>query len=98
MFSIRGSVTTVPALRKWAGVSKDIFLNKTVVNPYKSLIYAMEDFDEINLLDSKNPYLSEEDFYTQFSKPLVSDYLKKKIPWSFNFQTETNFHCHHGKL
>ena len=78
VFSIRGSVTTVPALRKWAGVSKDIFLNKTVVNPYKSLIYAMEDFDEINLLDSKNPYLSEEDFYTQFSKPLVSDYLKKK--------------------
>ena len=78
VFSIRGSITSVPALRKWAGVSKDLFLNKTVVNPYKSLIYAMEDFNEINLLDSKNPYLSEADFFTQFSKPLVSDYLKKK--------------------
>ncbi|WP_309640776.1 LTA synthase family protein [Flavobacterium sp.] len=77
-FSIRGSVNDVPALRKWAGVSSDGFLNKTIINPYRSLIYAMEDFDEINILNGKNPYLNEADFYGTFSKPQVSDYLKKQ--------------------
>ncbi len=78
VFSIRGSVTSVPAIRKWAGVSKDIFLNKTIINPFKSLLYALEDFNEINVLDSANPYLDDKEFYTQFSKPLVSDYILKK--------------------
>jgi phosphoglycerol transferase MdoB-like AlkP superfamily enzyme len=78
VFSIRGSITAVPAIRKWAGVSQDIFLNKTIINPFKSLLYALEDFNEINVLDSANPYLDEKEFYTQFSKPLVSDYLQKK--------------------
>ena len=78
IFSIRGSVTDVPALRKWAGVSSDPFLNKTIINPYRSLIYALEDFNEINILDGKNPYLNEVAFSNTFSKPLVSDYLKKQ--------------------
>jgi phosphoglycerol transferase MdoB-like AlkP superfamily enzyme len=78
IFSIRGSINDVPALRKWAGVSSDAFLNKTIINPYRSLIYAMEDFNEINILDGKNPYLNEADFHNTFSKPQVSDYLKKQ--------------------
>ena len=78
VFSIRGSVTDVPAIRKWAGVSKDAFLNKIVINPYRSLFYAKEDFDEINILEGKNPYMEETDFMTTFSKPFVSDYLKKQ--------------------
>lgn len=77
IFSLRGSVTSVPALRKWAGVSKDAFLNKTVINPYRSLIYAMEDFDEINLLSDVNPYMDEVSFKANFNQPLVTDYLKK---------------------
>jgi hypothetical protein len=78
IFSIRGSVTDVPALRKWAGVSSDPFLNKTIINPYRSLIYALEDFNEINILDGKNPYLNEAEFFSTFSKPTVSEYLKKQ--------------------
>ncbi len=78
VFSIRGSITAVPAIRKWAGVSQDIFLNKTIINPFKSLLYALQDFNEINVLDSANPYLDDKEFYAQFSKPLVSDYLQKK--------------------
>lgn len=78
VFSIRGSITAVPAIRKWSGVSKDIFLNKIIINPFKSLLYALEDFNEINVLDSSNPYLNDEEFYAQFSKPLVSDYLERK--------------------
>jgi phosphoglycerol transferase MdoB-like AlkP superfamily enzyme len=78
IFSIRGSVTDVPALRKWAGVSSDPFLNKTIINPYRSLIYALEDFNEINILDGKNPYLNETEFFSTFSKPNVSEYLKKQ--------------------
>jgi phosphoglycerol transferase MdoB-like AlkP superfamily enzyme len=78
IFSIRGSVTDVPALRKWAGVSSDAFLNKTIINPYRSLIYAMEDFNEINIIEGKNPYLNDTDFHALFSKPEVSDYLKKE--------------------
>lgn len=75
VFSIRGSVTDVPALRKWAGVSSDPFLNKTIINPYRSLIYAFEDFNEINILDGKNPYLNATEFSTTFSKPTVNAYL-----------------------
>lgn len=78
MFSIRGSVNDVPAIRKWAGVSQDAFLNKTVINPYRSLLYAKEDFDEINILEGKNPYMEEADFMKTFSQPNVSDYLKKQ--------------------
>ncbi len=78
IFSIRGSLTDVPALRKWAGVSRDPFLNKTIINPYRSLAYALEDFNEINILEGKNPYLNDADFQAAFAKPKVSDYLKKQ--------------------
>ncbi|NHM08064.1 sulfatase-like hydrolase/transferase [Flavobacterium sp. CYK-4] len=84
VMSIRGSVTDVPALRKWAAVSTDPFLNKTIINPYRSLAYALEDFKEINILEGKNPYMSEAEFFNIFSKPQVSDYLKKTAPGTNN--------------
>ena len=78
IFAIRGSFSSVPAIRKWAGVSKDAFLNKTIVNPFRSLKYALEDFNSLNLVDGTNPYLEEKDFYAQFPQDLVTDVLEKK--------------------
>lgn len=56
---IRGSFTAVPAIRKWAAVTKNNFLNKTIINPYRSLKYAYEDFKSLNLLNGKNPFGTE---------------------------------------
>jgi phosphoglycerol transferase MdoB-like AlkP superfamily enzyme len=39
----RGSIGRRPAQRKDAAISKDDFLNKTVVNPYFSLLFAIQD-------------------------------------------------------
>ncbi|WP_298153194.1 LTA synthase family protein [Flavobacterium sp.] len=75
--SLRGSFSTVPAIRKWAGVSKDAFLNKTIVNPFRSLKYALEDFNELNLLEGKNPYLAESDFKASFPEDQITDILRK---------------------
>lgn len=75
---IRGSVSTIPAIRKWAGVSRDGFLNKTVVNPYRSLKYAFKDFHELNLLDGNNPYLKNKEIVDLFEEDKVSDVLLKK--------------------
>ncbi len=39
----RGSIGRRPAQRKDAGISRDAFLNKAVVNPYFSLLFAVQD-------------------------------------------------------
>jgi len=39
----RGSIGRRPAQRKDAGIMKDAFLNKAVVNPYFSLLFAVQD-------------------------------------------------------
>ncbi len=44
----RGSFRSKPAMRKWADVTTDIFLNKTVMNPLRHLHYAYKDFKSIN--------------------------------------------------
>ena len=44
----RGSFRSRPAMRKWADVTSDIFLNKTVMNPLTHLRYAYRDFKSIN--------------------------------------------------
>ncbi len=75
---IRGSVTAIPAIRKWSAVSRDGFLNKTVVNPYRSLKYAFQDFNDLNLLDGNNPYIPNEEFENLFTEEKVSDLLLKK--------------------
>src|SRR3990172_1242045 len=39
----RGSIGRRPAQRKDAGITRDAFLNKAVVNPYFSLLFAVQD-------------------------------------------------------
>ena len=46
--AVRGSFGSRPAMRKWADVTTDVFLNKTVMNPLKHLQYAYMDFKSIN--------------------------------------------------
>ncbi|GAA4937871.1 LTA synthase family protein [Algibacter agarivorans] len=78
VIGIRGSASTVPAIRKWAGVSKDEFLNKTVVNPFRSLKYAIKDFNDLNLLDGNNPFMPNGDFENLFTQEKITDVLLKK--------------------
>lgn len=75
---IRGSVSKIPAIRKWAGVSKDGFLNKTVVNPFRSLKYAIKDFNDLNLLNGNNPFIPNEEFENKFKQDKITDVLLKK--------------------
>jgi phosphoglycerol transferase MdoB-like AlkP superfamily enzyme len=49
--AIRGSLGRRPAQRKDSGVTKDEFLNKTVLNPHLSLRYAIT--DHLELADAK---------------------------------------------
>ncbi len=77
-FGIRGSVSTIPALREYSGVSNDAFLNKTVINPYRSLNYAIGDFNSVNLLDGKNPFMEEKQFKLVYSKDNITDVIAKK--------------------
>jgi phosphoglycerol transferase MdoB-like AlkP superfamily enzyme len=74
---VRGSFTEVPAIRKWAGVSSDSFLNKTVLNPFRSFRYALKDFNELNLLNGKNPFCDENQFASFYPQEKVSDIIKK---------------------
>ena len=41
VIGIRGSLGTVPVRERHAAIAKDEFLNKTVLNPYKALWYAI---------------------------------------------------------
>ena len=54
--SIRGSFTKYPARRFYASVTSDDFINKTILNPFKSLENAITDFKEINKTYDKNPF------------------------------------------
>jgi len=54
--SIRGSFGNRPAMRKWSSVSRDPFLNKTIINPFRSLKYAISDFNKINKDYGENPF------------------------------------------
>lgn len=54
--SIRGSFGNRPAMRKWSSVSRDPFLNKTIINPFRSLNYAIMDFKKINREYGENPF------------------------------------------
>lgn len=75
---IRGSFSSIPALRQYSGVSNDAFLNKTIINPYRSLKYAIQDFNKVNLLDGKNPFMNEKQFKATFSQNNITDVLIKK--------------------
>lgn len=77
IFGIRGSVSSIPALRQYSGISKDVFLNKTIINPYRSLDYAISDFNRVNLLDGKNPFMKENEFEKTFTTNKVTDEITK---------------------
>ncbi len=74
VFSIRGSVAKRPVGRKWAIATTDRFLNKTVINPYRTLAYAYDDFKTLNQTDGENPYGRD---LSQYGKTSVHDILEK---------------------
>lgn len=76
--SLRGSFGIEPVKRRMASISSDVFLNKTIVNPIRSLLYAYTDFNDINNTNGKNPFLSKKDFENIFTKNTVQEYLVKK--------------------
>lgn len=78
VIALRGSISMEPTKRRMTSISKDIFLNKTIMNPFRSLLYAYSDFKEINNTDGKNPFLNNEEFEKIYTKAKVSDYLEKK--------------------
>ena len=57
----RGSIGRRPAQRKDAGVSKDAFLNKSVVNPYFALLFAVQDHRQQTGLAGLESYLPDRD-------------------------------------
>ena len=75
-FSIRGAVFEKrPIMRKWAYVTNDDFLNKTIINPYKSLLYAIKDFNEVNIPYGENPF---GEAYSLWNGKTVCENLEKK--------------------
>ncbi len=74
---IRGTFAAVPASQKIAGISQDLFLNKTIINPYRSLMYAIEAFKELNLLTDVNPFLDNKSFHKEYPQKKVTDVIKK---------------------
>ncbi len=42
VFGIRGSMSTVPVRERHAAITTDSFLNKTIINPYMALRYAVK--------------------------------------------------------
>lgn len=75
--STRGAFWGTPAIRKWAGVSTDPFLNKTVINPFRTFKYAYNDFTELNLIDGKNPF-GTNDLRQLYGCDSVSQVIEKK--------------------
>lgn len=75
---IRGTLTHPPAMRKWAGVSIDPFLNRTIINPYRSLKYAYVDFQDLNTISGSNPF--EDNIQTVCDAETVSQVIAKKAP------------------
>lgn len=55
---LRGSISKLPVRRYYAATTQDPFLNKTVVNPFRSLNYAVADFQLKNETSGDNPFLS----------------------------------------
>lgn len=76
--SIRGSFQKAPAISSWAAVSADPLLNKTIINPYRALKYAYQDFKELNQIGGENPY--GKDFKNLYTEATVSQIIERKAP------------------
>ena len=74
---IRGSFGNRPAMRKWSSVSRDPFLNKTIINPFRSLNYAILDFNKINKEYGKNPFGSISNNISAINKNTITSVIEK---------------------
>lgn len=79
---IRGSYTDSPITKRDAFISKDAFLNKTTLNPYRALDYALEDFQQVNSITKGNPFLSEQE-EQNIPYNTVTEVLKKQAKGTF---------------
>lgn len=73
---LRGTLTHPPVMRKWAAISVDPFLNKTIINPYRTLKYAYEDYKKMSEISGENPYVK--DIKNIYDEDLVSQIIIKK--------------------
>lgn len=75
---LRASFSTLPIRRYYASITLDPFLNKTIVNPFRQLTYAIEDFNSKNRIDSHNPFLPIGQIIDTLNTERISDVLRKK--------------------
>ncbi len=54
--SARGSFSEYPVRKFYSSITADEFINKTIVNPFRALSYAIEDYQELNDENGVNPY------------------------------------------
>jgi phosphoglycerol transferase MdoB-like AlkP superfamily enzyme len=69
IISVRGKIDGKPPIRKWAYITQDEFLNKIVMNPTRTLIYAYKDFKKLQN-NNTNPYLSKNNSISTIVKEL----------------------------
>jgi phosphoglycerol transferase MdoB-like AlkP superfamily enzyme len=82
---IRGSVGSRPVQLKDAGVTKDEFLNKLILNPYHAFEYAVHQHHKLTHAKGIEQYLPDGDiqsaaklfFNTPDALPTLDDYMKK---------------------
>lgn len=85
IFAIRGSMGMRPVQLKDAGVTKDPFLNKLILNPYSALRYALKDYFKILSSAGIKTFLPDKDvkgaakryFSTSKSHDDIDEYFKK---------------------
>lgn len=78
--AIRGSFETRPASRKWSAVTTDAFVNNLVINPFRSFVYAIKDYNDLQSfgLNGHNPYLPKS--VSEIENPLASLQQKTQGP------------------
>ncbi|ATC95750.1 LTA synthase family protein [Pseudoalteromonas tunicata] len=56
--AVRGSFESRPVMRKWSSVTPDPFFNDLIINPFRSLIYALKDYYALQSdgVSGQNPY------------------------------------------
>ncbi|HOM29330.1 MAG TPA: LTA synthase family protein [Deltaproteobacteria bacterium] len=76
VFGLRGSIGAMPARERHAGITTDDFLNKTVLNPYSSLRYAIQRHIKISREKGVREYLPDGDV----AKALRRVYGPRAVP------------------
>lgn len=73
----RGTFGRIATTRRWAATTTSPFLNKTIMNPLRSLKYAYSDYKKISSIEGNNPF-GEIDLVEFYGKNLVSEVIVKK--------------------